>query len=389
MSDPLSVALFSHIASPLAPTGAERSLALLAAGLRTRGHRVSVAAPGRASVLAELGKRGVTVRTVPCRSCWLTYHDPRPWPAVALRWLRFASPQRAVSRLRAFVEECRVDVVHVNCLPHVRGARAGFEARRPVVWHVREILPPGGRRRWFAAQLRRYATAIVAVSEATADWIRDEGLEDRLHVVPNGVRIPDRLPSTNGSRADLGIPPDGIAVGLFGQLVLHKGALEFIAAACRAGAVAPDLRFVIAGGGPERFRARVAVAIEESGIAERFHLLPPQSGADRLIAACDVISLATLTPDPFPRAVLEAMAAGKPVAAYRSGGTAEMVVDGETGFLVPPGDVDGLARAFERLSRDRTLRETLGRAAARRVVEEFSLERHVDRMEGLFRSLCR
>ena len=100
MSDPLSIALLSHIASPVAPTGAERSLALLGRGLCARGHRVSLAAPGRSPVLAELGERGVAVRVVPCRSCWLTYHDARPWPSVAARWLRFASPQRAVSRLR-------------------------------------------------------------------------------------------------------------------------------------------------------------------------------------------------------------------------------------------------------------------------------------------------
>ena len=64
-----------------------------------------------------------------------------------------------------------------------------------------------------------------------------------------------------------------------------------------------------------------------------------------------------------------------------------MVVDGETGFLVPPGEVDGLGEAFARLGRAPTLRETLGRAATRRVEKEFTLERHVDRMERLFRSL--
>jgi glycosyltransferase involved in cell wall biosynthesis len=108
-----------------------------------------------------------------------------------------------------------------------------------------------------------------------------------------------------------------------------------------------------------------------------------------LIAASDVIGLTTTTPDPFPRAVLEAMAAGRPVAAFDSGGTGEMVSDGETGLLVPTGDVDGLAEAFRRLGGDRELRERMGRAAAARTRDRFSMERHVGRMEALFTNVSR
>jgi len=78
------------------------------------------------------------------------------------------------------------------------------------------------------------------------------------------------------------------------------------------------------------------------------------------------------------------MAAGRPIAAFDSGGTSEMVTDGETGLLVSTGDVDGLADAFRRLGRDRTLRETMGRRAAIVAREQFSLERHVGRMEEVF-----
>lgn len=390
MSGRLSIAFLSHVASPRAPTGAERSLSLLAAGLRARDHRVAVLLPGPSAAAKGLAAAGVEVHEIRCRACWLTYYDPRPWPVVAAKWLRYAWPERAAARLLGFLEQWGADVVHVNCLPHLRGARAAAASGRPVVWHVREILPPGGRRRWFAGRLRRHATAVVAVSEATGEWVRAEGLGDRLHVVPNGVEI--QGPGDDEAaraRALLGIPRDGVTIGWFGQLVPHKGALEFVAAAGLAAAEEPKIRFVMAGAGPARFRERVALAIAAGGNAARFQLLPPQPDGERLVRACDVIALTTRTPDPFPRAVLEAMAAGKPVCAFRSGGTGEMVTDGETGLLVEGGDVAGLGRAFVRLGRQAELRLGLGRAAVRRASREFSLQRHLDRMESVFRGVLR
>jgi glycosyltransferase involved in cell wall biosynthesis len=230
---------------------------------------------------------------------------------------------------------------------------------------------------------------VVAVSEAVARWVRDEGLGDRLHVVPNGVESPPTFPDARRARAALGIPQDGVVIGLFGQIVPHKGALAFIEAARRAGGADPDLRFVLAGTGPAPFLRTCEAAIERAGLAGRIRLLPAQPTGHDLVAASDVVSLATTTPDPFPRAVLEAMAAGKPVAAFDSGGTGEMVVDGETGVLVPVGDVAALAGAFVRLGADHASREALGRAGAARARERFSLDRHVTRMEALLADVTR
>jgi glycosyltransferase involved in cell wall biosynthesis len=180
-----------------------------------------------------------------------------------------------------------------------------------------------------------------------------------------------------------------VLVGLFGQLTPHKGAQVFVEAGRAALAEEPSLRFVIAGAGPASFRREVARSIASSGFAERFTLLPPQPSGQRLMRATDVVCLATSTPDPLPRVVLEGMAAGKPIAAYRSGGTAEMVRHGETGLLVDSGDVGGLSRAFVTLARDAGLRARKGAAGARRAQAAFSLELHLDRMEQLFRDVAR
>jgi len=388
VSDRLAIALLSHVASPRAPTGAEHSLALLALGLRARGHRVAAVAPGAWALAERLRAGGVDVVTVGCRPCWTTYWEPRPWPVAAAKWVRCRWPQRAKHRLGVFLTEWGADVVHVNCLPHLAGAAAGALAGRPLVWHLREILPEGMRRRWWARRLARHADAIVAVSEAVAAWVRAEGLDGGLHVVPNGVDAPPHRPDPARARDELGIDPGGVVVGLFGQLVAHKGALAFIEAGDRAAATRPELRFVLAGAGPPGFRGECERAIARSGHPDRFRILAAQPSGERLIAASDVVCLATTTPDPFPRAVLEAMAAGRPVAAFDSGGTREMVVDGETGLLVAGSDVEALAGAFRRLGGDRGLRDAMGRAGAARAREHFSTELHVTRMESLFERLA-
>jgi glycosyltransferase involved in cell wall biosynthesis len=103
------------------------------------------------------------------------------------------------------------------------------------------------------------------------------------------------------------------------------------------------------------------------------------------MSAVDIVALTTRWPDPLPRVVMEAMAVGRPVIAYEGGGVGEMVVDQETGLLIDSGDVNGLAEAMVSLGRDEELRRQLGGAARERAARLFSVDRHVDRMESLFR----
>lgn len=375
--------MLSHLASRSAPTGAEHSLAALATGLVVRGHTVAVVAPGRWSLEASLRAAGVEVRTVPSRACWLTYWEPRPWPVVAAKWLRYAWPQRATRRLVRELAAWRADVVHVNCLPHLRGVTAARRANAPRVWHLREILPPGPRRRWWARKLRDSGASLVTVSEAAASWVRDEGLGDQVSVVPNGIAMSEPPLNPVAARAALGLPTDAVLAGFAGQLAAHKGARLFVEAAARAMRDAPGLHAVLAGGGPPDMRARIERVVADTGLASRFHLLPAQPSGLEVVVACDVVCVPTLTPDPLPRTVMEAMAAGRPVVGSASGGIPEMVEEGLTGHVVPPGDEEALTAALVRLARDAARRAAMGAQARRRCRELFSLETYVDRMEAL------
>jgi glycosyltransferase involved in cell wall biosynthesis len=302
------------------------------------------------------------------------------------RSLRYAMPDVGARLLLRWLSELAPDVVHVNCLPHLRGAAAARDLGLPVVWHVREMLPPGRRRRWFADRLRSDARSIVAVSEAVAGWLWEEKLGDRVAVVHNGVDPPPELPERDATRSRFGVPMDAVAVGLFGQMVVHKGALDLVRAA--HGAVSEDdrLHFLIAGDGPESFRRELEREISVGPAAGHIHVVPPQPEIWELLAAVDLVAVPTLWPDPLPRTVMETMAAARPVVAYDNGGVPEMVVDGETGRLCRPGDVGELTRKLLELAGDGDLRVRFGEAGKMRARELFSVECHVDRMESVLES---
>ena len=377
----MKIAMLSHLASSTAPTGAERSLGLLALGLSAKGHEVTVVVPGSWVLRKELETAGVSVISQPVRQCWLVQYGHQPLWRQAARGLRFAWPDPGSRGLRSGLSELMPDVVHVNCLSHLRGAAVARSVGLPVVWHLREILPPGRRRRWFAGRLRSDATRIVAVSEAVAEWVRDEGLGDRVEVVHNGVVSPVEGVDREAARVRFDLPPEAFVVGLFSQMVHHKGALDLVRAAHSAISENPELHFLIAGHGPVSFADQLRREIASGAAAGHIHLMPPQPEIWELLAAVDMLALPTLWPDPLPRAVMEAMAVGRPVVAYQNGGVPEMVVDGETGFLCQPGDVEGLTRAILELAGDRSLLNLFGEAAQKRAREHFGVERYVDQME--------
>ncbi len=382
MSRPLRVVAASHLASPRAPTGAERSLALLAAGLARRGHDVTVLLPGEWVLGGQVRDAGVRLATVPSRPCWLSYWEPRPWPVVAWKALRCVLAQRAVSRLQRAMATLAPDVVLVNCLPHRAAAEAARRAGHPTLWHLREILPPGRRRRWWGRIMARSGADFVAVSEAVRGWVIDEAPELRVKVVSNGVPVPETVPDPAAARRALGLPEAGVWVGYLGQLAPHKGAGLFLQAAA---AVEPagDLRFLVAGPGTPRQQREVRE--RAAGVAGGCVVLEPRPEAAGLIAACDVVVVPTRTPDPAPRVVIEAMAAGRVVIGAPTGGIPELIQDGETGVLLPETSVAALVAALRGLADDAAVRQGLGAAARARAAERFGLQRHVVAMETLLR----
>jgi glycosyltransferase involved in cell wall biosynthesis len=218
--------------------------------------------------------------------------------------------------------------------------------------------------RLLAAHVARY----IAVSEDIATRLveRLRWPEDKIEVIHNGVPV-ERLqrPVDPDLRRQLTGGQDRPVLLSTARLVPQKG-LEVL---LRAAAQVNQARLVLAGEGPER--AKLESEAAALGVADRVVFLGYRNDVPELLAACDVFVLPSLY-EGTSLSLLEAMAAGKPVITSAIPGTDEVVVDGETGLLVRPGDVDGLVAALRRVLAEPLLRARLGAAARKRAEERSS-----------------
>jgi glycosyltransferase involved in cell wall biosynthesis len=270
----------------------------------------------------------------------------------------------------------RVDILHththfsLNVLGRLAGRLAG--TRVVAHMHIANVFRSGrGRAPQIAldSATARLCAAIVAVSEATARSLLAQGYPaGRVRVVHNGVAEPSAAP-----RRPAGLPADAQLVLLVGRLAPVKGQAELIDALALLRSTTAYV--LLAGKDIERdgrYRADLERRAHEAGVGDRVRFLGYREDVASLVAAADLVVLPSHD-EGLPLVVLEAMAAGRPVVATAVGGTPELVVDGETGVLVPAGDVGGLAAALDALLADPTRAEALGAAARRRYEERFTL----------------
>jgi glycosyltransferase involved in cell wall biosynthesis len=228
--------------------------------------------------------------------------------------------------------------------------------------------------------VRRY----VAVSRAVADRLMATFRlpEAKLRVVYNGVAA-DRFsrPPDLRLRADLAAPGHAVVLAL-GRLDRQKGQTYLLDAI----AGIPDATLVLAGEGPER--ARLELRAQKLGLERRVRLLGNRSDVPALLAACDVLVQPSASFEGCPLAVLEAMAAGRPVVATDVGGVGEVVLHGRTGLLVAPCSAPALTGALTQVLGDPRLAERLGAAGHDRAIAEFSVDRMMERLSAVYQDLA-
>jgi glycosyltransferase involved in cell wall biosynthesis len=169
------------------------------------------------------------------------------------------------------------------------------------------------------------------------------------------------------------------------RLSAQKDPLAFVEGAARVVRKCPEAQFALVGEGP--LREEVAARVTERGLRDHVHLLGWHAEGYRLLAAGDVVSL-TSRWEGAPYSLLEAMAWSRPVVATAVNGCPEIVVDGETGYLVPPGDTAAWAGRVVELLRDPAKAAEMGRQGRRRVEEHFSLRDMAARLERLYEQVA-
>jgi glycosyltransferase involved in cell wall biosynthesis len=307
---------------------------------------------------------------------------------------------RQLLRLRKLMKSNQIDILHAHDFyAGLIGAAAARLAGVRVIACQRHLkLSDRRMHRWGQRIIQLLAHRILVNSEAIRDYIisKDGVPRRKIVVIKNGIGsagvkstpdssvTPERREAHDALCAGLGLDPKSRLVGTIARLQPVKGHRYLIEAAARVLKREPAAHFIIVGGGP--LRDELENQIAALGIEEHVHLLGDRSDVSRLTSSFDLMVLASLH-EGLPNAVMEAMAAGVPVVATDAGGTKELIIDGETGYLVPPADVDALA---ERITFALT-NEATGRLLAARglefIKERYSVERMVQSVENLYMEL--
>jgi glycosyltransferase involved in cell wall biosynthesis len=287
---------------------------------------------------------------------------------------------------------------------HTHTAKAGFVGRLaarlagvPVIVHtyhghvLHSYYAP--RTTWLLRRMERVlgllTHRIVAVSEQVKRDLADYRVAnpEKISVIPLGFELKPFLDSAihRGSfRRELGVSNGAPLVGIVGRIFPIKNHRLFLDAAARVAAEEKAARFVIVGDGA--LRRQMEGHANGLGIADRVTFTGWRRDLPRIYADLDVLVVSSNN-EGTPVSAIEAMASGCPVVATRVGGLPDLIDDGETGYLVPPGDADALGAAVIRLLRNHEAARRIGESARARVSERFTIERLVADTEGLYAGL--
>jgi glycosyltransferase involved in cell wall biosynthesis len=289
---------------------------------------------------------------------------------------RPASDLRAIRSLREVIRDWAPVLVHAHGVKAALVTLLARPAAGPPVVVTFHNLWPGGALTLPLRLLAPRAAAAIAVSEAVRERLAAHSVHlRRLEVIPNGIDLRSYAPAASLST------DRPFTVAFLGRLTEEKGIPVLLEAARRL-PDAVELRLVIAGDGP----LRTAVEAEVLRPGSRVWFLGYQEQVLSVYQAADVVVMPSLA-EGHPMAALEAMACGLPVVASRVGGLQEIVIDGETGMLTPPGDAASLGAALAALAADRERGLALGAAGRRRVEAHFTRERMLARLHSVYASV--
>lgn len=312
-------------------------------------------------------------------------------------WRDLQSYRQIARILRDF----RPDVVHTHSAKGgIVGRAAAARLNVPTIVHTVHGAPfhPYQSRlaREFSLRCERWAArrchALVSVSDAMTELMVAHHVapREKFTTVYSGLEIEPFLaagPQRDTVRGELGFAPDELVVGTIARISPLKGHEYLVGAAPAIVATRPRARFLLVGDGP--LRERVASQVAAAGLSERFTflgLVAPER-IPGLIAAMDMVVHVSLR-EGLARALVQSLLVGRPVISYDVDGAREVVIDGVTGYLLPPKSIDDVASAVARLAADSELRARMGATGRRMFADRFRHERMVDDLHRLYERLA-
>ena len=319
-------------------------------------------------------------------------------PSFPLNSFYDANAVKQLTRFVQWLKAARINVLHTHDFyTNVFGMTAGALARLPV--RVASMRETAGMRTSTQKRVQRVAYSlahhVVANSQAVRQVLIADGVPaEKVSVIYNGLDLKRLAPQTFSRAETLGLlgldsetdPPRrfiSIVANMRHEVKDHR---MFLRAARRVAEVVPDAAFLLAGEGELTDSLRELAA--ELGIHERTYFLGRCERVAELLSVSEICVLSSKA-EGFSNSILEYMAAGRPVVATNVGGAAELIREGETGYLVPAGDDEMMAARLIDLLRDPNRSRMMGDAGKRIVEEQFSCEAQLSRTEDLYERLLR
>ena len=344
----------------------------------------------------DIEQLGVPVETLPARR----------YRAMALPMF-FADLIRIWRAMARLIEQYDVGVVQTHLLRSMDFLTlllVPTTGLRAVLWTFHnanfELPVAGSWRRTWSVRLKNYShrwlyrlcAPLVSGFVAVSDKVRDAMVEvigplrGKITVICNGVDVkryetPVDKPSL---RSQLGLDPGARLITVVATLKEQKGHRYLVDAMASLAPSYPGLHVLFVGDGD--LRAPLQAQVESLHLGDRVHFLGNRDDVPALLGGSDMFVLPSLW-EGLPMALLEAMAAGLPIVATEVSGTVQVMTSGETGILVPPGDVPALVKAVAEIIADSARAQAMGAAAKRRVEAGFSASRQAKEHVALYRRI--
>lgn len=326
-----------HVDSGRSWRGGQRQVLLLAMGLHDRGYRTLVVAPAGSPLIHRAERAGLPTYRLTLRGEW---------------------DIRRARELRAVAREWKADIVHAHdARSHSISLIAQLFKRKARLVVTRRVAFPPKRVRF---KYGRGVDAFIAISEAVRNAMVTAGVAaGRIQVVYSGVPAP-QVRKPREWRRERGWPDTAVVCGIVGAMTREKGLDSLSAIASRLPPVVrARIRLVLLGAKGKGETNMSGLEVFDAGFVTEIH--EAVAGLDLLWHPARSEGLGT--------AVIDAMSLGVPPIAFAVGGIPEVIVDGESGVLVPAGDINGFATAVTRLVKDDELRARLAQAARKRARE--------------------
>jgi glycosyltransferase involved in cell wall biosynthesis len=373
--------------------GVDSVLLALTQGTRDlgRGYKFFLAMPPGNPNADRHRASGVVVYELEHLSC---FSKSRSW-ATALSTL--ANIPKAYGSLRRIAVDHQIELVHSHKINSFLGDLVARALGKRSIHTYHEV---NTGHLWiyqfFNFVIEHLADAIVILCDASGEFVPGDWRTHRkVHKIYNGVDVRHFSPSPPGSgdlRSELGLRQESRVVVAVSRMDRTKGLEYYIDAAQKVLATAPEVEFLMVGEiaydepGFARYKEELFRLVREKGISGSFHFTGRRRDVKHIYALADVFVLPSVF-DVLPTTVLEAMAMEVPVVATRVGGVAEEVLDGETGYLVPPRDSSALAEKIIEVLDNPIRSHEMGRSGRMRVLELFTRERYVEQTLALYESV--